>query len=175
LNPCSQLSAVKKDSKNRNGAARKCFGPSYFVTALEYHAHLIFPQIPKLAMVKILQVKNFVKKICQNIQKYHQIFIKTIIKKIIKKICQKNSQKILSKRLSKKLPKKLSKKLSKIFERNLCRIKNIVPVCARPKDDLHSVKLVFVVAKKFLKRHSMQSNFWTVSKHLDRHKTFWDL
>ena len=25
--------------------------------------------------------------------------------------------------------------------------------CARPKDDLHSVKLVFVLAQKFLKRH----------------------
>jgi hypothetical protein len=32
LNPFSQLQAVKKDSKN--GAARKFFGPSYFVTAL---------------------------------------------------------------------------------------------------------------------------------------------
>ena len=26
-------------------------------------------------------------------------------------------------------------------------------VCARPKDDLHSVKLFFVLAQKFLKRH----------------------
>ena len=33
LNPFSQLPAVKKDSKN--GAARKFFGPSYFVMALE--------------------------------------------------------------------------------------------------------------------------------------------
>ena len=32
MNPFSQLPAVKKDSKN--GAARKFFGPSYFVTAL---------------------------------------------------------------------------------------------------------------------------------------------
>ena len=32
LNPFSQLPAVKKDSKT--GAARKYFGPSYFVTAL---------------------------------------------------------------------------------------------------------------------------------------------
>jgi hypothetical protein len=32
LNPFSQLPSVKKDSKN--GAARKFFGPSYFVTAL---------------------------------------------------------------------------------------------------------------------------------------------
>jgi hypothetical protein len=32
LNPFSQLPAVKRDSKN--GAARKIFGPSYFVTAL---------------------------------------------------------------------------------------------------------------------------------------------
>ena len=32
MNPFLQLSAEKKDSKN--GAARKDFGPSYFVTAL---------------------------------------------------------------------------------------------------------------------------------------------
>jgi hypothetical protein len=32
LNPFLQLAAEKKDSKN--GAARKSFGPSYFVTAL---------------------------------------------------------------------------------------------------------------------------------------------
>ena len=32
-NPFSQLPAVERDSKN--GAARKSFGPSYFVTALE--------------------------------------------------------------------------------------------------------------------------------------------
>jgi hypothetical protein len=32
MNAFSQLLAVKKDSKN--GAARKLFGPSYFVTAL---------------------------------------------------------------------------------------------------------------------------------------------
>ena len=30
----SQLPAVKKDTKN--GAPGKCFGPSYFVTAIEY-------------------------------------------------------------------------------------------------------------------------------------------
>jgi hypothetical protein len=32
LNPFLKLAGEKKDSKN--GAARKCFGPSYFVTAL---------------------------------------------------------------------------------------------------------------------------------------------
>jgi hypothetical protein len=32
LNPLFQLAAEKKDSKNN--AARKCFGSSYFVTAL---------------------------------------------------------------------------------------------------------------------------------------------
>jgi hypothetical protein len=32
LNPFSKLPAVKKDSKN--GADRKFFGPSYFVTAV---------------------------------------------------------------------------------------------------------------------------------------------
>ena len=47
--------------------------------------------------------------------------------------------------------------------------------CARQKDNLHSVKLVFVPAQKFLKRHYMRSNFWADSKNLDRHKTFWDL
>jgi hypothetical protein len=47
--------------------------------------------------------------------------------------------------------------------------------CARQKDDLHSVKLVFVMAQKFLKRHKMQSNCGAVSKNLDRHKTFLDL
>ena len=36
--------------------------------------------------------------------------------------------------------------------------------CARQKDDLHSVKLVFVPAQKFLKRHYMQSNFGAGSK-----------
>ena len=40
--------------------------------------------------------------------------------------------------------------------------------CARLKDNLHSVKLVFVPAQ-------MQLNFWAGSKNLDRHKTFWDL
>jgi hypothetical protein len=75
LNPCSQLSAVKKDSKN--SATRKFFGPSSFVTALEDHAHLNFSLIPKLAMVKILQVKKFIKKI-----------VKKFVKKIVKKICQ---------------------------------------------------------------------------------------
>ena len=34
--------------------------------------------------------------------------------------------------------------------------------CARLKDELHSVKLVFVPAQKFLK-----SNFWADSKNLD--------
>ena len=43
--------------------------------------------------------------------------------------------------------------------------------CARQKEDLHSVKLVFVPAQKFLKRHEMQSNFWAGSKNLDQHKT----
>ena len=37
--------------------------------------------------------------------------------------------------------------------------------CARQKDDLHSVKLVFVPAQKVLKRNYMQSNFWSGSKH----------
>jgi hypothetical protein len=40
--------------------------------------------------------------------------------------------------------------------------------CTRQKDDLHSVKLIFVPAQKFLKR----SNFWAASKNLDRHKHF---
>ena len=43
--------------------------------------------------------------------------------------------------------------------------------CVIPKNDLYSVKLFFVLAQKFLKRHNMQSNFWNGSKHLDRHKT----
>ena len=47
--------------------------------------------------------------------------------------------------------------------------------CARQKNRLHSVKLFFVLAQKFLKRHQMQSNFWAGSKNLDRPKTFWDL
>ena len=47
--------------------------------------------------------------------------------------------------------------------------------CATPKDDFHSVNLDFVLAQKFLQRHSMQLNFWTDSKNLDPHKTFQDL
>ena len=35
----------------------------------------------------------------------------------------------------------------------LCRTKNLFTYCARTKDDLHSVKLVFVPAQKFLRRH----------------------
>jgi hypothetical protein len=46
--------------------------------------------------------------------------------------------------------------------------------CARQKDNLHSVKLVFVQAQKFMKRHEMQSNVWAGSK-IGQHKTFWDL
>ena len=47
--------------------------------------------------------------------------------------------------------------------------------CARQKDDLHSVKLVFVAAQKFLKRQKILSKFWAGSKNLEWHKTFWDL
>ena len=51
----------------------------------------------------------------------------------------------------------------------LCHTKNLLcqsqKFCARTKDDLHSVKLVFVLAQKFLKRHYMQSNFWAGSKN----------
>ena len=36
---------------------------------------------------------------------------------------------------------------------------------AGPRDDLHSVKFVFVLTQKFWKRHQMQSNFWNGSKH----------
>ena len=50
----------------------------------------------------------------------------------------------------------------------LCQTKNLFTFCARQKDDLHSVKLVFVPAVQSQK-------FWAGSKHLDRHKTFWDL
>ena len=39
LNPFSQLPAVKKDSKN--GAARKNFGPSYFVTSVKSQFPLV--------------------------------------------------------------------------------------------------------------------------------------
>ena len=48
------------------------------------------------------------------------------------------------------------KMFSKFFESDqkfiyiLCQSQTF---CARPKDDLHLVKLVFVVAQKFLKRH----------------------
>ena len=35
----------------------------------------------------------------------------------------------------------------------LYKTKNLFTFCARQKDDLHSVKLVFVLAQKFLKRH----------------------
>jgi hypothetical protein len=62
LNPFSQLPAVKKDSKN--GAAGKCFGPSYFVTALV--AHFLYPN-------KMFQncfvVKQFPKKILSGKEK----------------------------------------------------------------------------------------------------------
>ena len=62
----------------------------------------------------------------------------------------------------------------------LCQTKNLFTYilwqsqtfCARQKIDLHSVKLVFVQAQKFLKRHS---NFWAGTKFLEQHKTFWDL
>ena len=37
--------------------------------------------------------------------------------------------------------------------------------CARQKDNLHSVKLVYVPAQKFFKRRKMQSNFWAGSKN----------
>ena len=40
MNPFSQLPAVERDSKN--GAARKSFGPSYFVTALVRKAFVFF-------------------------------------------------------------------------------------------------------------------------------------
>ena len=53
----------------------------------------------------------------------------------------------------------------------LCQTKNLFTYCGshkhfvpEKKDDLHSVKLVFV-----------QSNFGTGSNNLNRHKTFWDL
>ena len=32
-------------------------------------------------------------------------------------------------------------------------VRTFMPCCARQKDDLHSVKLVFVTAQIFLKRH----------------------
>ena len=35
----------------------------------------------------------------------------------------------------------------------LHQTKNLFTFCARQKDDLHSVKVVFVLAPKFLKRH----------------------
>ena len=35
----------------------------------------------------------------------------------------------------------------------LCHTKKLFTYCASTKDDLHSVKLVFVLAQKFLKRH----------------------
>ena len=74
------------------------------------------------------------------------------------------------------------------FQNVLCRSKFFVPdqnfiyilwqsqtFCARQKEDLHSVKLVFVPAQKVLEMNKMQSTFWAGSKNLDRHKTFWDL
>ena len=64
----------------------------------------------------------------------------------------------------------------------LCQSKKIIYIlwqlqkfCARQKDDLHSVKLVFVPVQKFLKRLLRQSNFWAGSNNLDWHKKFWDL
>ena len=44
-----------------------------------------------------------------------------------------------------------------------------------PKDCFHSVNLVFVLAKKFLKRNEVQLNVWTGSKNLDQYKKNWDL
>ena len=44
--------------------------------------------------------------------------------------------------------------------------------CARQKDDLHSVKMVFVPAQIFFEE---APNFWAGSKNVDRHKTFWNL
>ena len=35
----------------------------------------------------------------------------------------------------------------------LCQTKKLSTYCGRQKDDLHSVKFVFVPAQKFLKRH----------------------
>ena len=35
----------------------------------------------------------------------------------------------------------------------LCQIKNLFTYCARQKDNLHSVKLFFVPAQKFLMKH----------------------
>ena len=46
--------------------------------------------------------------------------------------------------------------LSKFFEpaqKFICILCQSQTFCARQKDDLHSVKLVFVPAQKFLKRH----------------------
>ena len=46
--------------------------------------------------------------------------------------------------------------LAKFFEpaqKNICILCQSQTFCARQKDDLHSVKLVFVPAQKFLKRH----------------------
>ena len=37
--------------------------------------------------------------------------------------------------------------------------------CATPKDDFYSVNLVFVLAQKFLKRHLLQLNILTGTKH----------
>ena len=54
----------------------------------------------------------------------------------------------------------------------LCETKDLFTYCGShkhflldKKDDLHSVKLVFVPVQQFLKRHYMHSNFWAGSKH----------
>ena len=44
----------------------------------------------------------------------------------------------------------------------LCRSQTY---CTRPKDDFHSVILVFVPAQNILEQHYMQLNFWSSPKH----------
>jgi hypothetical protein len=48
-------------------------------------------------------------------------------------------------------------------------------LCARQKDDLHSVKLVFCGGTKVFEEALNEVKFLGWLKNLDWHKTFWDL
>ena len=78
MNTFSQLPAVKNDSKN--GAARKIFGPSYFVTALiEYfHPKFLVKNLSGLTKGHIISKFLFgVFNLFQNMNKTPPILVKT--------------------------------------------------------------------------------------------------